>query len=108
MSKGDFFKLNLLDCLVLLNSICTYKEADNDADQTVSEMVRRLEQNEIWVPKTIFESGLYCCNMQDEEKDFWHPQGKSFDTFLAKVIPKKMKFDKMYNLVSNVECLPKA
>jgi hypothetical protein len=55
------------------------------------------------VDEEILESALYCCNMLNEIRrdPFWDPRGLTFDEFLARVVPKKKKFNKKYNLLED-------
>jgi hypothetical protein len=90
--------------VVLLYNVAICKEAANDADRTVQEIMEEINENNGYLPKGLLESGLYCCNMNEEDKKFWHPYGHDFDRFVKGVlIPKKFRFDKVYNSIHEVK-----
>jgi hypothetical protein len=75
------------------------KDADADADRTVPELLMGYNQYKGFLPKALFESGLYCCNMNAEDGKFWHPLGLQFDTWLREVVAGDCVFHRYYNII---------
>ena len=99
MNAGDE-KLTVLtgmDSAVLLYHLHKFakKHGHSDADRTLSELTRLLSFN-TRILTSVVESGMYCCNLLDEEKEFWHPDGATFDEF-SKKVGKGKRFNKRYN-----------
>jgi hypothetical protein len=44
------------------------------------------------------ESGLWSCNLLNEEGKFWHPRGLTFDQFLGSLKTGDFVFNKTYNV----------
>jgi hypothetical protein len=93
------FKVGHLDALVLLHHIVRCEDASNDAERTVHDLIMAFESYKGWLPKAVLESALYCCNMEDERGNFWHPLGKQFDGWVRTVVPWDLHFDKYYNVI---------
>lgn len=93
------FKVRPLEAVVLMHHIVHCKDAENDADRTVKELITELDTSRGWLSKGLLESALYCCNMENERGKFWHPLGKSFDRFLHGIIPPDLHFDRYYNVI---------
>lgn len=81
-----------------MHNVLHSDDADNDADRTVEEIVAEIDAFDGYLSKGVLESALYCCNIENEKKKFWHPLGWSFDKFLKDVVPKQQKFNKYYNV----------
>jgi hypothetical protein len=99
MNSGDE-KLSVitgLDATVLLYHLHRFaiKHGHSDADRTLNEVTRLLSFSHRCLTSVV-ESALYCCNLLDEETEFWHPEGATFDEFARKV-GKGRKFNKRYN-----------
>ncbi len=88
-------------------------EAENDADRTVQDLMREIDDLDGYVSRSVLEASLYNCNMMDEDfqkvpkvgTGFWHPFGKSFNGFLDELLPTTQRFDKYFNRI--VEREPK-
>lgn len=107
-SSGDEVQLNyalhLMDIVVLLYHVHKgSKESDvgfEDADRTLQELTKLLCQRRVTVKKSALESALWSCNLMNERKKFWHPEGKSFKAYLAKILrPYGSEFDHFYNWI---------
>lgn len=94
-------RVSPLQAVVLLHHVIHCPDASNDADRTVKEIVREIDEYPGHLPKGLLESALYCCNMEDERENFWHPLGQSFDRFVQGIFGtnKQLAFDKYYNVI---------
>lgn len=90
-------KIDGVDAVTLLYHLLLHhnKHGTMDADRVLLEIIAPLKRMFIRIPTSTLESGLYCCNMLDEETAFTHLQGLTFDEFCAKVSVRK--FDKTFN-----------
>lgn len=86
-------------CAVLAYNVMICTDAENDADRTVDELLAALDDNRGWIPRVVLESALYCCNINDEDGKFWHPQVATFPGFIKKVLGTKYHFDRYYNRI---------
>ncbi len=94
------FRVSPLTCVVLLHHVTKCDDADNDADRTVHEITTQIDQFQTSIPRALLESALYCCNMENERGQFWHPYGWSFDKFVNETIrDRDLHYDKYYNLI---------
>jgi hypothetical protein len=93
------FKVRPSEVVVLIHHVMTSEDAENDADRTVDEIIAEIDSFQGWISKGVLESALYCCNMEHERGNFWHPQAQSFDRFLKQVIPRDLHFDRYYNVI---------
>jgi hypothetical protein len=85
------------ELVVMLHHLLHFE--DNGAEITIEEMYGSVPRNKVMVDKRVAEAALYACNVMDEMGDFWHPDGKRFDTFLKDVLQSDEKFDKFYNTI---------
>jgi hypothetical protein len=98
------FKVSPLQVVVLLYNITNCKEAGNDADRTVGEIISELDDSNGMIPKGLLESALYCANMNAEDGTFWHPFGHTLDRFITSILhPKVFRFDKYFNIIHEVK-----
>jgi hypothetical protein len=101
MSRRRFrYAISPLEALVLLRNVMDCPEAGNDADRTVSEICAEIDAFDGYLSRSVLESSLYCCNMQFEDKKFWHPHKWSFDKFVVDLLPLDQQFDKYYNIIN--------
>ena len=86
-----------IDAVVLLWHLQQYatKYGNDDAERTLAELTRSLSFSHR-VSKAAAESALHCCNIYDEEKKFWHPNGATFDEWVKKV-GRGQKFNRKYS-----------
>lgn len=94
-----FQRLTHLQMVVALYNVSTCEEVDCDPDYTYDELVKYLVETKGKLTKDALERVLFCLNMNDEDRSFWHPLGRSFDSFVKEVMPKGYRFDKYYNLI---------
>lgn len=92
-----------LEALVLLQNILNCPDAENDADRTVWELVEEIDTFDGYLSRMILESALYCCNINDEDKKFWHPRSVSFQKFVVDLLPIDQEFDRNYNIIKEKE-----
>jgi hypothetical protein len=98
MSDTRTLKITGMDCVVLLYHLHRYVEkyeSCDDADRTLEQLTRLLSFATT-VPRSVVESAMHSCNLLDEEKEFKHPDGASFDQFARKVGHGR-PFNKKYN-----------
>ncbi len=89
-----------LTAVVLLHHVTKCDDADNDADRTVLEITQQIDNFRRSLPTALLESALYCCNMENERGNFWHPYGWSFDKFVVETInDEDLHFDRYYNVI---------
>ena len=93
------YPVSPLEALVLIHHVIHSDDAENDADRTVEELVAEIDAFDGYLSKGVLESALYCCNMEDEKKKFWHPLKWSFDKFVKDTIPRGQTFNKYYNVL---------
>lgn len=96
---SHYYWVSPSDMVVLMHHVLYSEDAENDADRMVEELAMHLDHYKGYVGKGVFESALYCCNMENERGNFWHPLGMKFDAFLERVIPLGQRFDKYYNVI---------
>lgn len=84
---------------MLIHHVVHSEDAENDADRTVEEIIADIDAFDGYLTKAVLESALYCCNMENERKKFWHPLKQSFDKFLLDVVPRQKHFDRYYNVI---------
>lgn len=75
------------------------EDAENDADRTVEEIITEIDDFDGYLSKGVLESALYCCNMENERNQFWHPREWSFDRFVEELLPYQKKFNNYYNVI---------
>lgn len=68
-----------------------------DANRTLDEIKRALNKHLLLEPGLI-ESLYYYSNIQNELKEFQHPENKTFDQFLEETLRLGV-FDKTYNTI---------
>lgn len=93
------YPVSPLEALVLIHHVIHSEDAENDADRTVQELVTEIDAFDGYLSKAVLESALYCCNVENEKKKFWHPLGQKFDKFVDEVLPKGKHFDRYYNCI---------
>jgi len=93
------FPISPLEAVVLLHNVLKCEDAENDADRTVDEIVGEIDDLDGMITKSLLESALYCCNMEDERKQFWHPLKWELKRFVKELLPHKYVFDYYYNRI---------
>ncbi len=93
------YPVSPLEAIVLLHHVIHSEDAENDADRTVMEIIAEIDSFDGYLSKGVLESALYCCNIENEKKEFWHPLNFSFEKFLKGIVPKKQKFNSYYNVL---------
>ncbi len=93
------YPVSPLEAIVLLHHVMYSEDAENDADRTVEELISEIDAFDGYLSKGVLESGLYCCNIEDEKKKFWHPWEWSLDRFVKELLPRGQKFNKYYNVI---------
>lgn len=85
MKTSKLVEVNILDIAVLLCNVfraAQHKEIGyNDAEMSL-ESLKRATNFTRRLPVHVLEKLLYPSNMLDEEGEFWHYDGVSFDEFL--------------------------
>lgn len=97
------FRIEPFTAVVLFQNVMTCEDADNDTERTVAELASEINQMRGQLSKGVLESALYCCNINEEDKKFWHPKGYTFEEFLADLLPKPAKFNRYYNVIYDAE-----
>ena len=75
----------------------TYRTRENDANETLESVIAYYKTRTLNLPMRLLEGGLYECNLADENKDFFHPEGLTFDQFLDTIKVGRWEFNKDYN-----------
>ncbi len=93
------YPVSPLSALILIHHVVNSEDAENDADRTVEEIVSEIDTFKGYLSKGVLESALYCCNLEDENKQFWHPWKRPFDMFVKELLPHGQTFNKYYNVI---------
>lgn len=97
----DKFRVGHLNTVVLIQNVLSCADADCDADRTVQEIVLGLDQHRGFLARSLLESGLYCCNLNNEAGQFVHPLGRNFTQFLNDTLASDLEFDRFYNIIKS-------
>ena len=97
------FKLRPSLVVTLISNVLACEDAENDAERTVDDLLAELDSNNGYVSRSVLESALYCCNMQEERGLFKHPQGLHFNPFVVEILPEGLAFDRYYNNIYRVK-----
>jgi hypothetical protein len=101
-SRRSFkFPISPLKAIVLMRNTVECPEAENDAERTVEELMKEIDRLDGYVSMSVLEAALYNCNMNHEDKKFWHPWGWTFDKFIDDLLPADQVFDKDYNRIED-------
>lgn len=98
-AKHARFKIRPSIGVVLMYHVLNSDDAEHDADRTVREIIDELDHHRGTVSKSLLESALYCCNMEDEKGKFWHPLGQSFTNFVSELLPHDLHFDRYFHQI---------
>lgn len=93
------FRVYVSDLLAFLRNTGTCKDKDVHCHKTHEELLNLLKKHSAVLPKDMLESYLYNCNMNQEDKRFWHPEGKSFTRMVQGILPDHLMFDRVTNLI---------
>ena len=63
----------------------TSPDAENDADRTVTEIASEIDSFDGYLGRSVLESALYCCNLESEAGEFWHPFEWTFEKFVTEL-----------------------
>jgi hypothetical protein len=96
---GYKYKLKPSHVVILLHHVIHSDDANNDADRTKAELIREIDNFRGYISRPLLESALYCCNMESERENFWHPRGWSFEKFLRDVIPNWQTYNFYYGSI---------
>ncbi len=93
------YSVSIKQLVVLMHNLLTCQDADADADRTRAELIQSINTT-IKIDQDLLESLLYCCNMNHEQGEFWHPENSDFDKFLRFFFSSPYNyFDKDYNQI---------
>lgn len=95
------YPVSPLEAVVLIYNTLHCEEAENDADRTVLELVREIDAFDGGLSKSVLEAGLYNCNMNNEDKKFWHPYNWPFNKFVEELLPSKQVLDRYHGLIKD-------
>lgn len=68
-----------------------------DAQESLESLTKALNK-EISIPLQNLESALWSANLLDENNEFWHPEGLTFDEWVKKAFG---KYDRFYCLLKD-------
>lgn len=97
--RGFRYPIRPLEAIVLIHHVLHCPDAENDAEKTVIELTMELDAWDGYVSKAVLESALYCCNIENEKRKFWHPLKQKFDGFVDELLPVGKHFDRYYNCI---------
>lgn len=104
MKRARFkYPISPLEAVIIIHHVLTSDDAENDADRTVEELVSEIDDFDGYISKAVLEAGLYCCNMEAEKDNFWHPFDYSFEKFIKDLLPRDQQFDRYYNYIKDKE-----
>lgn len=95
------YAISPLEAYVLIRHVLESEDAENDAERTVEELASEIDQFDGYLSKGVLESALYCCNMENERNQFYHPLYASFERFVKELLPIDQDFDKYYNVIKD-------
>jgi len=100
------YRISVLQAVVLLYHVTKGanhpKVGFEDADRTLTEMIRALNRTSIKVNRSVLESALWSCNLMDENDEFWHPTNKPFRRFVTNLLwDYRSEFDEFYNFIKD-------
>lgn len=99
---GQWRKVTLLQLAILLFHVHRGATDDQvgfeDAQETLDTLTRKLNRP-VHSNPVLLESALWSANLLDEQGKWWHPHGLTFDEFVVQLLGRKVKFDKIYNLI---------
>lgn len=102
---GQWRAIRLIDLVCLLWNAhrgAAHPEVGwEDTEETLDTYTKKLNRG-VFVPKELIESGLWSCSLLDEQGEFWHPRGLTFEQFVDKV-RRRDKFDRRYHLITKEE-----
>jgi uncharacterized protein (DUF885 family) len=88
--QEGFLTLRQIDAAILQVNVCLAAKDPAigfvDADRTLDQLVAQMGRFKVDIKQDLVESCLWSANMLAEEKKFWHPQGRSFKSFLDDII----------------------
>lgn len=99
---GQWKRLSLIHLAVMLHHVW---KAENDPEvgwedpqRTAKDMSRALNRK-VFVDPAIIESAMWACNILNEQGKFEHPMGFTFDEWVGRIIDRRGRFDRDYNLI---------
>lgn len=97
--RRDRYNVSPLEAVILIHHVVASKDADNDAERTVEELVTEIDTFDGTLSRSVLESALYCCNMENEREDFWHPRSWEFKRFVKELLPPQDMYHEYYNRI---------
>ena len=99
-------EMTIADVAVMLVNLVEASKDPNvgfeDANHSLQEIIRYFSTPITrWMEKNKLESILWACNMRAERKQFWHPHGAQFETWLTRM--RFQDFDRRYNFFTDTE-----
>ena len=102
---GRWQFVSLLSLAILLYHVHRGAQHDQvgfeDAQETLDTLTRKLSRR-VPVDPAVLESALWSANLMDEQGQWWHPRGLTFEQFVKGMLP-GMKFDRTYNTLKKIE-----
>lgn len=93
----------LWDVVVLLHNYLRHHEKHGNMDATRSYQEVKKRFNTVkGIDVPTLEALLYCSNILNEEGEFWHPEGLTFEEWMKRGFP-LVKLDRVYNFVEEEE-----
>lgn len=106
------YPVSPLEAVVLIRNIYDCPDAENDADRTVAELVREIDDGDGYLSGPVMEAALYCSNLNEENSrkvntdpekvkgvSFWHPHEWDFNRFVKNLLPVGKVFNRYYNQI---------
>lgn len=98
----DRLSITLEDALVLIYHLQMGNGLPDvgyeDTEILLNEILAELNKS-IYIKVDTLERALWSTNMMRERGFFWHPKGRSFNDFIARMLPNFLRFDRKYNLI---------
>lgn len=97
MSKE--YRVSLLDALALLENTRICEDNDVDCNHTADDLITMLKTKFVSVPIEMLESYLYMCNMNREDRKYWHPTGKPFTHMVKEILDEDQEYCMTNNFI---------
>lgn len=98
------FSISAIELLVLLKGVMDAAKHPDigyaDPHFSLEQLIERYNRKDVSISVADLESCLWSLNMLTELNiPIWHPEKRSFDGFLTKMIDPPFYFDKHYNVI---------
>jgi hypothetical protein len=90
--------------VLLVNLLGAIKDSSvgfDDADLGNDYITDVLSRASLSIPRYMLESIMFASNLMNEDKKFWHPRNRNFDTFVTDVLGPNKEYNKTYGWIED-------